>query len=292
MDFQQLKYFKAVATIGKIADAAESLFISAPALSTSISRLEKELGIRLFDRAGNRITLNAQGKIFLQHVNHILSDMEAANQEMHQSLAQINPSISFVSTNSLIWVNLITAFTSEFPQYTMACANCSLKNNGLPAHQHLLTAYENEIPLPLKEELNIIPLFQSHPVVMIHKDHPLAQQSEIDVTQLVNEKLFMSQPDEMLHTRLTQLFNLHGLPLPNDTYYSYLLRQEMVSKNLGISFASHAVSHVSSPSIRYIPLVDPFEPWIACLCWRKDTSLTEHEELFKQFAESFFNRLH
>ena len=64
--FQQLHYFKAVATICKIADAAESLFVSAPALSTSIARLEKELGVKLFDRAGNRITLNAQGKIFLR----------------------------------------------------------------------------------------------------------------------------------------------------------------------------------------------------------------------------------
>ena len=45
MELQQLKYFKTVATIGKISDAAEALFISAPALSTSISRLEKELGI-------------------------------------------------------------------------------------------------------------------------------------------------------------------------------------------------------------------------------------------------------
>ena len=64
MELQQLKYFKSVAAIGKISDAAESLYISAPALSTSISRLEKELGTKLFDRTSNRITLNAQGQIF------------------------------------------------------------------------------------------------------------------------------------------------------------------------------------------------------------------------------------
>jgi DNA-binding transcriptional LysR family regulator len=67
MELQQLKYFKAVAHFGMIADAAQSLFISAPALSTSISRLEKELGVKLFDRTGNRITLNPQGQIFLKH---------------------------------------------------------------------------------------------------------------------------------------------------------------------------------------------------------------------------------
>ena len=43
MELIQLKYFKTVAQTGKISDAAQALFISAPALSTSISRLEKEL---------------------------------------------------------------------------------------------------------------------------------------------------------------------------------------------------------------------------------------------------------
>ena len=45
MELLQLKYFKVVAEVGKISAAAEQLFISAPALSTSISRLEKSLGI-------------------------------------------------------------------------------------------------------------------------------------------------------------------------------------------------------------------------------------------------------
>ena len=39
MELLQLKYFKTVAELGKISDAAQVLFISAPALSTSISRL-------------------------------------------------------------------------------------------------------------------------------------------------------------------------------------------------------------------------------------------------------------
>lgn len=69
MELLQLKYFKTVAEIGKISDAAQALFISAPALSTSVSRLEKELGVKLFDRTNNRVILNRQGEIFLRYVN-------------------------------------------------------------------------------------------------------------------------------------------------------------------------------------------------------------------------------
>ena len=114
MELQQLKYFKTVAAIGKISDAAEALFISAPALSTSIARLEKELGVKLFDRTSNRITLNAQGQILLKHVNQIFTNLENAKQELNQSLLHQGPHISLVSINSLMWVNLIASFTAEF----------------------------------------------------------------------------------------------------------------------------------------------------------------------------------
>jgi len=80
MELQQLKYFKTVAQIGKISEAAEALFISAPALSTSISRLEKELGMNLFDRSSNRIVLNAQGQIFLKYVNQVFASLDSAKQ--------------------------------------------------------------------------------------------------------------------------------------------------------------------------------------------------------------------
>jgi DNA-binding transcriptional LysR family regulator len=82
MELIQLKYFKTVAQTGKISDAAQALFISAPALSTSISRLEKELGVQLFNRTNNKIVLNRQGKIFLKYVNQIFSDLESAKKEL------------------------------------------------------------------------------------------------------------------------------------------------------------------------------------------------------------------
>ena len=73
MELLQLKYFKTVAEIGKISAAAESLYISAPALSTSIARLEKELGVQLFDRSNNRIELNRQGHILLRYAKQVFS---------------------------------------------------------------------------------------------------------------------------------------------------------------------------------------------------------------------------
>ena len=56
--------------------AAEKLHVAQPALSASLSRLEKELDILLFDRKGRKIILNPAGKIFLGYADRVLGDLE------------------------------------------------------------------------------------------------------------------------------------------------------------------------------------------------------------------------
>lgn len=80
MKYNQLYYFKTVAEMGKISLAAKKLYVSPPALSIAISNLEKDLGVRLFDRSNNKIVLNEQGRIYLQYVNQILNDLDHANE--------------------------------------------------------------------------------------------------------------------------------------------------------------------------------------------------------------------
>ena len=68
MELNQLHYFVAVARCENITRAAKELFITQPALSRVILRLEQELGTPLFDRHGGRVTLNEHGKAFLRYV--------------------------------------------------------------------------------------------------------------------------------------------------------------------------------------------------------------------------------
>ncbi len=80
MELNQLHYFVAVAHCENITKAAKELFISQPALSRVILRLEQELGTPLFDRHGGRVTLNEHGKAFLRYVEPAL---ESINTGVH-----------------------------------------------------------------------------------------------------------------------------------------------------------------------------------------------------------------
>ena len=70
MDFNQLKYFQVLANIKHFTKAAKQISISQSALSRSISKLEDELGITLFNRQNGNIHLTQQGQKFLIHTEY------------------------------------------------------------------------------------------------------------------------------------------------------------------------------------------------------------------------------
>ena len=295
MELLQLKYFKTVAEVGKISAAAEQLFISAPALSTSISRLEKTLGMPLFTRTNNRIILNAQGRILLNYVNQVFALLETAKEEMRESLLPQDSQISILSINTAMWTDFITVFTAEHPNITLsftATTPAMLAERGLSPKYSFLLAAESEIPPSYIEELDSIFLVENSPMVMVNTAHPLAREPIVKVEQLAEENIFMPDPNNSLYGRVAQLYAEASIPLPVHNSYALMARQQMVSKNLGISFASKSARYANYPNITYVPLDDPFDPWINRLYWRKSRPFTEEEQIFRDSAEAFFSSLH
>ena len=71
-ELNQLMQLAAIADAGTISAAAEELNISQPALSRSVQKLEEELGVRLFDRSKNKITLNETGELAVEYARKII----------------------------------------------------------------------------------------------------------------------------------------------------------------------------------------------------------------------------
>ena len=82
MNISQLYCFIVVAQNENLSKAAGMLYISQSALSKSISKLEEELGVELFDRHGRKIVLNARGRRFLESSIDILHEIESATQDL------------------------------------------------------------------------------------------------------------------------------------------------------------------------------------------------------------------
>ena len=64
MDFDQLETFLEVARLSSFSRAAEKRFRTQPAISSQIRSLEEEIGAKLLDRSGGKVSITASGKLF------------------------------------------------------------------------------------------------------------------------------------------------------------------------------------------------------------------------------------
>ncbi len=78
----RLKVFRTVAEHLNFRKAAEHLFLTQPAITLQIKALEDDLGIRLFDRAGNRVSLTPQGSLLLTYAKKIAALASQAEQQL------------------------------------------------------------------------------------------------------------------------------------------------------------------------------------------------------------------
>jgi len=88
MEFQQLRYFCAVARLGSFTRAADELNISQPSLSEALKRLEANIGAELLARLGRSVKLTPQGELFLPHAQQVLNDIAEARRSVETRAVQ------------------------------------------------------------------------------------------------------------------------------------------------------------------------------------------------------------
>lgn len=82
MEIHQLEQFETIANSRTMREAADKLFLSQPALSQNLKKLETELGCTLFDRSHNQLKLTPYGEILLTRVHRILFDLKEVQAEI------------------------------------------------------------------------------------------------------------------------------------------------------------------------------------------------------------------
>src|ERR1700693_1575822 len=93
MEMHQLRYFAAVARTGNFSRAARECHVAQPSLSQQISKLEDEVGERLFERTQRKVLLTGAGSLLLAHAARILEAPERGRQEIREMGGQVRGKI-------------------------------------------------------------------------------------------------------------------------------------------------------------------------------------------------------
>ena len=112
----RLKVFRTVAEHLNFRIAAEHLFLTQPAVTLQIKALEDDLGVRLFDRTGNRVSLTPQGSLLLGYAKKIAALVSEAEQELGAEDGKVSGELSLgVSTTIAQYIlpRLLGSFLDE-----------------------------------------------------------------------------------------------------------------------------------------------------------------------------------
>ncbi|GGD84923.1 LysR family transcriptional regulator [Paenibacillus nasutitermitis] len=119
MELTQLEYFLTVARLQHVTRASEELSITQPALSHSISKLEAELGVPLFDRSGRNVQVNRYGRMFAERVERAMQEITKGKQEIEEWSDSTSGMVGMAYLNILgaeFVPVLIRGFHQLFPQ--------------------------------------------------------------------------------------------------------------------------------------------------------------------------------
>ncbi len=239
MEIHALTAFVEVARTGSFSVAAEHLFLTQPAVSKRVAALESELGTPLFDRIGRKVTLTEAGNALLPQASRLLQ--EAA--EMKRLAASLTAGVSGtlnMGTSHHIGLHrlppVLRAFTRAYPE-----AQLDIDFMDSEAACRAVEAGDLELavvtlPNQPSDALGITPLWQDRLVFMVHRDHPLAGETQVTLQTLAAHRAVLPGPSTYTRGILTRALAGAGLKLQVAMSTNYLETLKMlVATGLGWS---------------------------------------------------------
>lgn len=121
MEILQLKYFRMAAKKENISHAAQTFMVPPSSVSSAIKKLEKELGVTLFERTSNSLKLNECGRIFLNAIETAEDEFNKAKIEMLNLSDMPKGEIKMlILTNRRIVTDIISKFKIEYPSVSFS----------------------------------------------------------------------------------------------------------------------------------------------------------------------------
>ena len=281
MTLTELRYIVTLAQEQHFGHAAERCFVSQPTLSIAVKKLEEELGVSLFERSKSRVSATPLGEKIVAQANLVLEQSAAIKDIANEGKDQLSSPLS-IGAIFTIGPYLLPSFipelqkeVSKMPLYVEESYTGTLRTKLRKGELDVII-----VALPFTEaDVVTQPLYDEPFVVLMRKDHPLAQNDTIDPTALDSEEVLLLGEghcfrDQVLETcpHLKASVEGHSGGVRTAAEGSSLeTLRHMVASGLGITIlpvSAAGISRYSEEVLVTRPFNDPAPSRTVALAWR------------------------
>lgn len=285
MDLHTLSYFKKVADYQHITRAAQALHVAQPALSRTISQLEQELDVLLFDRTGRNITLNQYGDIVLRHANRIFQEIHDMEEEIKSAKNKPRQKISVaLYAASKMFPDLFIEFKKSYPETYFFAFQEGEEAGNVEADFTITSSTQ------ATDTETSVTLFREEVLMAFPKWHRLSQCSSVKLRELGDSPFIRLRKGKNLRTIMDSYCRLVDFT-PNavmETDNPDTVRN-LIGMGLGVGFIpSISWWGMENPNIVMVPISDPNCYRYVNLSWRPDDCLSTSALLFREFLLDYF----
>lgn len=258
--------------------AAERRFRTQPAISAQIRALEEEVGARLLDRSGGKVSITQSGKLFQKYAEETLEARKAVLTAIAET-ERVPRGEIIVGANEGTCLHILPEVFAEFKrQYPDVAVNIKRADYGKILESVIDNSVDfGVVSLPVTDNrLKIVLIHRDELVIIAPPGHPLAENKSARVADVANFPLVMPKVG---HTRdaLEELFNERRVkPRYAMELDSSELLKRFVAANVGVGFIarSHVQEDVQAKVLAAIEISDAQIRRDLALVYRKDKALS------------------
>jgi LysR family transcriptional activator of glutamate synthase operon len=295
MELRQLHYFVVLAYRLHFTQAAEELAIAQPALSQQMQALERELGVRLFERTPRHIRLTAAGQGLLVHAERVLADVDILSTEMHAyaGLQRGRLRIGLHQSLGVSWLSgLLARFHGRYGGIEMVLHEGvtepmleRVEEGKLDlVWMHTIGTIFPKTALPKHIETKAV--FTEAVVLGGGPHHRLAGRKQISWNSLQAEEFVLFQPGSGLRQIVMHLSQQAGF-LPQVIFESGDIStiRALVSEGVGISVFPQSIIDAAGRSLVPLDLSPVLPPRTVQLAWHRQRASTPTIQAFLDFVQ-------
>lgn len=274
MNLSELRYVIAVAQERNFRRAAEKSYVSQPALSTAIHKLEDELGVQIFERSRTEVSPTSIGIRIIEQAQRVLEEAERIKHIAREGKDQLIGPLRFGVIHTIgpyLLPDLIPSLKDIAPEMpleveesTTAQLEAHLKDGTIDI---ILIALPFEVP-----GVETLALYDERFEVVVQARHPWADKKSIEAKELASERVLLLHAGHCFSNQVAgacpELIRGSGTsPIGN----SLETIRNMVASGSGISVlpASANSERYRSALLKTIPFTEPAPSRRVALAWRK-----------------------